>query len=223
MTLARHKFHTNRLLNGLGFLVPDACTFYSSCETPRIKTFPVIVKPNAESDSLGIDEKSVCYTLNEVIAKSKEIIEFFGAPAIIEEFIPGDEIKVAVIGNYTDAMVAGAVSVLKKGKPLLDTFQTREDVMSDYLSYSPLAKTGGLSNSVRKLAKQIHKALELNDYSRIDFRIGAQGAVYCMEVSTHPYIASTNAAFTSAALQKYNSYTEMINAIITTGRKRLKR
>jgi D-alanine-D-alanine ligase len=222
MTLARHKFHTNRLLRGLGFLVPKAWVLYNPLDkSSEIEKFPVIVKPNAESDSLGIDENSVCYNLDDAVAKAKQIIELFGAPVIVEEFIPGAEIKVAVIGNADDTDVAGAVYILKKGEWLPGTFQTRADVLSDYLSYTPVSEKT-VFGAVTKLAKEIHRLLELNDYSRIDFRIGADNLVYCMEVSTHPYIANTNAAFTSAAAQRYDSYSAMIGAILKAARKRLK-
>ena len=220
MTLARHKFHTNKLLKGLGFLTPNAQIVYSLNNKLSIAKFPVIVKPNAESDSLGIKENSICYSLEDVLGRVEEIASLFGLPIIIEEYIPGDEIKVAVIGNGVNSIAAGEVKVLKRGIPIQGSLQTREDILQGNITYADVENIK-LRRRVQLMAQNIHDALELNDYSRVDFRMGDRNKIYCLEVSTHPYIAITDSSFTSAALQRYSNYTAVIGAIIEVGRQRL--
>lgn len=220
MTLARHKYHTNRLLSGMGFLTPVSEILYSF-ETPiTISKFPVIVKPNAESDSLGISEDSVCNSMEQVKTKVKKIAETFGYPLIIEQFIPGEELKVCVIGNseYVDA--PGCVSVIKKGKSIAGSLQTREDILTNSISHTSVLNLK-LSETVKFLAKNIHIGMELRDYSRIDFRVGDNEKIYCMEVSTHPDISKEGSSFITAALQSFNSYSDIIQAIIKSCKQRL--
>jgi D-alanine-D-alanine ligase-like ATP-grasp enzyme len=60
----------------------------------------------------------------------------------------------------------------------------------------------------------------LNDYSRCDFRIGLEGKLYCMEVSTHPEISKDGSSFVEAAKQKYGNYNTIIADILLSAEKR---
>lgn len=220
MTLARHKYHTCQLLKGIGLPTPQAEILYSLTSALSINKFPVIVKPNAESDSLGISESSVCYSMEQVRLKSQELAKSFGFPIIIEEFIEGDEIKAAVIGNLNDAECLGCVRVLKNGESIKGSLQTRDDIIKHTITYENITDHV-LNDQIKPIAKYIHKAMELSDYSRVDFRLGSGGKVYCMEVSTHPDISREGSSFIMAALQKYPDYPQIINAIIESCRKRL--
>ena len=78
MTLARHKFHTNRLLLGLGYSVPRAVLrTVSNRPSLRSLRFPVIVKPNHESDSIGIDEQSIVSSEAEAESRAASLMERF--------------------------------------------------------------------------------------------------------------------------------------------------
>lgn len=184
MTLARHKFHTNRLLKGMGFNVPNAWYVCNINDIPMNLSFPVIIKPNEESDSLGISESSV-YTSQVGIDEHIEyLLKTFNQPIIIEEFIEGEEWKMAVIGNGIECRTYGGVNSLKNGKSMCGTLQTREDILQNTLSYEDI-KYSPLYSQSSSIAEKIHRFLGLNDYSRCDFRL-KNNNIYCMEVSTHP-------------------------------------
>ncbi len=221
MTLARHKYHTNRLLYGMGFNVPFAYLIYNLDNIPDIPSFPVILKPNHESDALGINENSICFNLKQLKQRAEQIFHIFKQPIIIEEFISGEEWKVAVIGNGNTISACGVVNTLKNGISMNDTLQTRDDILSNNLSYS-YAKSK-LLNEAEKLSINIHKLLGLYDYSRCDFRLSADGQkIYCMEVSTHPFISNSEAcSFTYSAKKTLHTYTNTIDQIIKAALKRM--
>lgn len=218
MTLARHKYHTNRLLYGLGFKVPFAFLYSWKNPLPAIPRYPVIIKPNDESDSLGITEKSVCNSIVELKSAVEELHENFQSPYIIEEFISGEEWKVSVIGNNDDICACGGVNTLKNGKTMTDTLQTRDDILKDTLSYTSVKHP--LKDEALHIAENIHRMMELNDYSRCDFRLGNNGTLYCMEISTHPEISKEGSSFISAAKQKYDNYNSIISHILLSAEKR---
>lgn len=222
MTLARHKYHTNRLLLGLGLKVPFAYLIYSELSIPVVSIFPVIVKPNAESDSLGISEQSICFTQEEMISQIKEILAKFNQPVIIEQYIPGDELKVAVIGNGVFSKAMGCVTAQRNGKSLEGSLQTRHDVLNKAITYVSTTSES-LSQKASSIASYIHQVFELRDYSRCDFRVGEDNELYCMEVSTHPYIAMHDSSFVIAGLQNYANYNAVIKAILDAGIARLEK
>lgn len=59
---------------------------------------PVIVKPNSEGSSLGIDEHSLCFSYEDAKAKSISLLNQY-KPILVEEYIQGYEITVWIIGN----------------------------------------------------------------------------------------------------------------------------
>jgi D-alanine-D-alanine ligase len=63
--------------------------------------FPVIAKPNYGDSSIAITADNVCYdyeSLNDAIIRIREKVGF-EKPIIIEEFLPGKEITIGIIGN----------------------------------------------------------------------------------------------------------------------------
>lgn len=218
MTLARHKYHTNRLLHGLGFRVPVSYIYKYDDILPSIVKYPIIVKPNDESDSLGISDKSVCYNIQDLKNVIEELRQNFNPPFIIEEFIPGEEWKVAVIGNDRNVSACGIINTLKNGATMENTLQTRDDHLSAVFSHSEVSHP--LKEKALHIAELIHVALGLCDYSRCDFRIGTDGELYCMEVSTHPELSKRYSSFLDAAKQKYGDYNNSIFEIIKTAERR---
>src|SRR5687768_7581285 len=61
--------------------------------------FPVIVKPPQEDASIGINESSVVEDLPSLLHKIDELHNAYRAPILVEEFIPGREFYVGVLGN----------------------------------------------------------------------------------------------------------------------------
>ena len=178
MTLARHKFHTNRLLNGLSILVPRAAIFDRDRKADLSSLrFPVIVKPNHESDAVGISENSVCKNKKDALERAEWVTEKYAQDAIIEEFISGEEWKVSVIGNNESTYSPGIVGVMREGKAIIGSLQTRNDVISHSLDYYKPKKSQHKQQAIN-IATYVHKAMGLLDYSRTDFRIGEDGLLW---------------------------------------------
>ena len=215
MTLARNKYHTNRFLAGIGINVPSAFLISYGDPLPGdLPVHPVIVKPNYEAGALGISEKSIVSGTPAIQNNVESLHDEFKQPVIIEEYISGEEFKVAVIGNGRDAKAMGCAGVLRNGKPIVGSLQSREDVIFDRLSYY-VPDSADLVEKAMKIAVDVHRATACRDYSRIDFRVSDDGStVLCMEVSTQPDLGE-HSSFISAAKQSLSTYENVIRAIYT--------
>ena len=197
MTLARHKYHSNKLLAGLGLLVPKAKIFYPG-DGIDLKgvNLPLIIKPNHESGALGIDDDSVHNDMSMVKKRIRDLQLKFHQPVIVEDFIAGEEWKVPVIGSL----------------------QTRCDLLESRIEYYEPMNSDLLVKAMA-IAKTIHDVFQCNDYSRIDFRINGNSELVFMELSTHPDI-SVDSSFINAALQQYDTYEMIINTIVDACKRR---
>jgi D-alanine-D-alanine ligase len=135
--------------------------------------FPVVIKPINEGSSVHVyicNKKNILKNLN-ILSPYKEIL--------IEEFIPGREIQVAIMGKK----ILGAIELKPKRK------------FYDYeAKYNPKAKTQhiipvGLSNKYLKkitdIALKAHIAIGCRGVTRSDFKF-YKGKFYLLEINTQP-------------------------------------
>ena len=62
--------------------------------------FPLIVKPQLEDGSIGIDAAAVVNGVKELMERVQYVQNEFDSPALIEEYIEGREIYAAILGSY---------------------------------------------------------------------------------------------------------------------------
>src|SRR3954452_3590673 len=83
--------------------------------------FPLIVKPQLEDGSIGIDAAAVVHGVKELMERVEYVQNEFDSPALIEEYIEGREIYAAILGSYERTEVLPLVeldlSQLPEGVP----------------------------------------------------------------------------------------------------------
>ena len=135
--------------------------------------FPVVIKPINEGSSLGVyicNEKNIIINLKKLKAYDE---------ILVEEFIPGREIQVAILGKKK----LGAIELKPKRK------------FYDYKAkYSSKAKTKHIIpvniktkeyQNVMNIALKAHKVLKCRGVTRSDFRFN-NGKFYLLEINTQP-------------------------------------
>ena len=100
LMLAGDKSLSKKVLSFHRIPTPDFATLYrGALDHVGELRFPVIVKPPQEDASIGINEGSVVYDLPSLLRRIDELHETFKSPVLVEEFIPGREFYVGVLGN----------------------------------------------------------------------------------------------------------------------------
>jgi D-alanine-D-alanine ligase len=161
------------------FISLNAITYLDFIKKKNFKKsnlhFPVVVKPSNEGSSVGVE---ICKTLNQLNYSIIKLIKKFKT-LIIEEFVGGQEIQVAVINGKA----LGAIELKPKRK------------FYDYKAkYSKSAKTEHIMpanlkenkyNEVLELALKAHKALNCKGVTRSDFKF-VNNKFYILEINTQP-------------------------------------
>src|SRR6202030_2636564 len=160
--------------------------------------FPLIVKPQSEDGSIGIDAEAVVTGVKELMERVEYVQNEFDSPALIEEYIEGREIYAAILGSYENPyplpLVELDLSKLPKGMPKIASSDVKfeKDSQAYKLTKSGIAEDldEATVTKLTETAIKAYRAVRLRDYGRIDMRISSKGEVYVIEANPNPWLSS---------------------------------
>jgi D-alanine-D-alanine ligase len=229
MIIARDKALSKKLLAYHRIGVPDFTVFPpgKKIRRPKRLKFPLFVKSVVEDASFGISQASLVKNDQSLAERVNFIHENTNTAAIAEEFIPGREIYVGVIGNQRlETFPAWELLFEKKpdDKPLIATARAkwnagyRKKWGIDTRAAKELPE--GMAELLIKRCKRIYRILSLSGYARMDFRISKKdGSIYFLEANPNPDL-SKEEDFSASAKSKDISYPILIKRIINLGLRR---
>ena len=205
------KFDTHEILASHGVRVPRHRLCPPS-QPSEVDFFPAFVKPNGESRSVGISEKSVAEDPAALAAQVEFIRRELGQAALVEEYLPGKEYTVMVIGNGRKREVLpGQVTVPPEryGKyPIL-----RSDMRGVGLTKISIPQEH--REEAAELAAAACDALGCDDHVRIDMREDASGKLRIMEVNGIPGL-KPGKSWSPQIYALYHSVADPYRALIGT-------
>ncbi len=185
--LAANKAHTRRVVADAGVRVANAQQLRSG-ETVTMQP-PLIVKPNSEDNSLGVTLVENENQIADALSAGFELDDTL----LIEDYIPGRELRVGVVERNGQLQVLPMIEYLFTPDNPIRTLEDKLEIQSDGLPGSqpknpsatpvcPANVTPELFEKLASAAKQSHIALGCRDYSLYDFRVhGETGEPYLLE------------------------------------------
>ncbi|MDO9509128.1 MAG: ATP-grasp domain-containing protein [Thermovirgaceae bacterium] len=195
------KWLTHHVLAGCGAPVPDLFMF--SCEADlqrsmelfeRHETF--IVKPRWEGSSKGVFADSVVDNPVDLAKRVRRLWKNYRQPALVEEFLPGAEITVGVMGNRNPVAVGMmAIDAKAIGSSVVYSLDHKRnwEEMVRYLGPETIGPDIRAALSVE--AVKIFRILELRDIARVDFRLDRNGVPKAIDVNPLPGVSETYGDF----------------------------
>jgi len=182
--------------------------------------FPLIVKPRFEGSSKGLSDNSRVADMGGLKKQAELIVNTYKQPALVEEFITGQEFTVAVVGN-TPAQAFPVVQVEIDGSvDLGDKFYTFARIASDRLRYvCPARISKELTKKIQDMAVRAYDSVDCLDFGRVDFRVDKNGQPYVLEINPLPSL-STEDVFQLISNVTGITYQEMIGKILGCALKR---
>lgn len=175
--------------------------------------FPLVVKPNQEGSTIGITFAENMEQLLDGIEEAFKLDE----TVLIEEFISGREVTVAVMGNRGQEKALPVVEIVPKNK-YYDYEAKYAAGMSEHIV--PARLSDGYTDYVKKHAVLAHQALGCDIYSRVDFIVPEDGTEpVILEVNTLPGMTPTS-LYPDAAKAIGLSYEEMIEELVSLSLKK---
>jgi len=220
--LAQDKATAKKMFAFHGIRTPYFATAYrGNIDHAHDVKFPLIVKPQLEDGSIGIDAQAVVSSVKELMERVEYVQNEFDSPALIEEYIEGREIYAAILGSYERTEVLPLVeldlSQLPAGIPRIASRDVKFETDSEAykLTKSKIADDldAPTTQKLSETALAAYRAVKLRDYGRIDMRLTPEGEVYVIEANPNPWLSSKH-EFAMAAKKSGRSYAQLISTIV---------
>jgi D-alanine-D-alanine ligase len=195
LVIARNKALTKLLLQGAGLPTPGFLVVEELPVPPCHLDWPVIVKPANQDASVGLDQGSVVTDQERLDARVASLLETYGAPVLVEQFIRGRELNVALI-EAPDLRVLPISEILFVEKdpaywPIVTYDAKWKPGSRDYEATParyPATVSPRLAEKLSNLATRAFHLLGCRDYARVDFRVRGSRP-YILEVNPNPCFA----------------------------------
>ncbi|MGZ8399821.1 MAG: D-alanine--D-alanine ligase family protein, partial [Methyloceanibacter sp.] len=206
-----------RLVRDAGVKTPAfAVAERSADELAGWAEFPAFVKPLAEGTGKGCEAASLVHTQAELFAAATKVIERYSQPALVEQYLPGREFTVGIVGNGDGARVLGVCEILLKPQAEANVYSLHnKELCEELVIYAPASDAEALLAGTRAL--QAYRALECRDTGRIDFRSDAKGEPYFLEANPLAGLNPSHSDLPILAAQNGIEFVALIGMILDAG------
>lgn len=227
LNLCQDKAATKRILQQSGISTPSfhIVPVGARHASPQ-QSGAVIVKPLREDASQGITRRSVVNISADPAALTGQIRfihDTYDQPALVEQYIEGRELNVALLDGEVLPISEIDFSELPDGHPPICTYEAKWEPSSEaYMKTPPrcpaqLDKTG--EQRVKEIAVKAWHAMRCRGYARVDIRLRPDGTPFVLEVNPNPSI-HRDAGFSRSAFAAGLGYGDTLERIINTAVKR---
>jgi D-alanine-D-alanine ligase len=188
-----------------------------SCENELPFKFPLFLKPVDAANGNGIDDSSLVNSFDEYEKKLSSLYQTFKRPALVEEYLCGQEFTVAIINSRELGLYTSIVEIVPprslNGLRILGEKAKREDTETFKKTQS-----SELTQSVRKLAIDAFKLLKVRDFARIDIKANELGECFFMEANLVPGLTTGSSYLPKAFAMTHGfNYDTVIHMLIDGG------
>ena len=217
----QNKVLAKRLLSSAGIRIPHFFIVYvKSTKYPHRLKYPLLVKPAFEDASVGIENESIVSNGKQLRKRIEHVLKQFNQPALVEEFIEGRELNVAVMGDRRLRVLPISeidFSQMPDHLHNIVSFQAKWDPHHESyhktipLCPAPLPKN--IEKRAKELAFRAFKVMGCRDYARVDMRLSKNNKLYVLEVNPNPDITE-GAGFMRSAQHAGMTYAQALKRIV---------
>jgi len=208
------KAVAKRLVRSAGLATPDFAIVRSASDIARVNlTFPLFAKPLAEGTGKGIDTQSRIESPSQLREICNRLLEVYDQPVLVEQYLPGREFTVAIIGWGNESTVLGSLEIVLNSPAHKSIYSyDAKERCEELVTYKPPGDS--VRAPVERLALEAYIALDCRDAGRVDIRCDRSGAPSFMELNPLPGMHPTHSDLPMIATQQGLAYQQLIAAIL---------
>lgn len=185
--------------------------------------YPLIVKSANGDNSIGISNDSVVMDEVGLRREIAKIINQYKCPALIEEYIEGDEYSVVILGNndndYRILPLSRVVyDKLPKDMWHILSFDTKwnekaKALKSIQFQNPPSKMNKKLEKLISEIALDTYTIIRCRDFGQVEIKVDKNGNPYILELNTNPVLSLDSTMMKSVQTMKMN-HKELIEELI---------
>ena len=183
LSLTLHKGLTKRVVRDCGVPTPDFTVVEREEDIAGVNLpYPLFVKPCAEGTGKGINSLSRVNNPEELSAVCIDLLKRYPSGLLVEEYLPGREFTVGILGSGAEGYPVGIMEILYKKEDTnsIYSYQTK----SDYLkAVEYTVPEEDISQKCISLALKSWRILGCRDGGRVDIRVDRFGVPNFIEVN----------------------------------------
>lgn len=221
LSLTLDKAMTKRVVRDFGINTPNFAVIKNEADLATFHLeFPVFAKPLAEGSSKGIDQSSKVTTMQELQVVCAKLLTTFNQPVLVEEYLPGREFTVGIIGSGDEAKIAGVMEII-----LLSNAEHNAYSYDNKQHYEGRIKyrmsNDSVSEQCGEMALQVWRALQCKDAGRVDIRLDKESQPGFIEVNPLPGLHYLHSDLPIMCKKVGISFNELIKEIVDSAKKRM--
>ena len=215
--IALDKVVTKDLLAHAGIRTPGYVVMSRPGASTRGLRYPLVVKPRHESTSYGLRLVENPFQLAESVAA---VIATYKQDALVEEYIDGREICVALLGNDEVEFLPFVEADFGARRNRLVTWEDKYHLSgAEPEKVCPAQVSESLAGKLRDISLATFRACYCKDYSRVDIRIDDTGNPYVLEINSMASLGASG-SYVRAALAAGYSFETLVNRILALAKER---
>lgn len=180
MGVSLNKHMAKLMVSAAGVPVSQGCLISELAELDKCKLdFPLFVKPVSEGTGKGITRKSLVKNTAELREMVEWVLREFNQPALVEEYLPGREFTVGIVGNGQATTAIGGMEVMCKDN-LPYSVEVKENYQ-DFCTYKAL--DDDIIDECKSVSLRAWKALNAVDAGRVDLKADRNGRICFIEAN----------------------------------------
>ena len=219
--LTLHKGMTKRIIRDLGLPTPKFAEIQSRNDTEGLQLqYPLFAKPIAEGTSKGITPSSRIASPAQLGDVCDRLLCEFKQPVLVEEYLPGREFTVGIVGTGSDAHVVAVMEVilLPDAEAGIYSYANKEK-WEGRVTYELVG--GPIAAEASQLALAAWRGLGCRDGGRVDVRADSNGVLNFIEVNPLPGIHPSRSDLPIMAGLAGWKYVELIARIVESASRRI--
>ncbi|RUX06394.1 ATP-grasp domain-containing protein [Mesorhizobium sp. M2A.F.Ca.ET.037.01.1.1] len=208
--IADDKVFTKQIIRASGVPTPNFRVMRQGTESIGDLRFPVVVKPRREGCSYGLQLVHNPAQLRQAV---EAIVTHYEQDALVEEYIDGREITVALLGNAELEVLPLVEQDFGDAKTPLYTWEAKHIGVGSPVKVCPAQLDSKLATMLREISAATFRACLCRDLARVDLRIDRSGQPFVLEINANPDL-SKGASFPVSAKTAGHSFSSLINRIL---------
>jgi len=217
-----HKAWTSVLVAAAGVHTPRHQLISRTRDCGRFSLdLPVLLKPVAEGTGKGVSADSVITDLKQLPVAVKSMLARYRQPVLAEEFLPGREFTVGILGTGSRARALGTLEIvlLEGAEPEVYSYENKENC-EQLVEYRHVHDEAVVARA-EEMALAAWNALGCRDGGRVDLRCNGAGEPVFLEINPLAGLHPTHSDLPMIATAVGMPYTRLIAEIVDSAAERI--